>query len=134
LVQSLSETDYNINTGVLHTAHSIFRQWRAHVRSDELFTEINLVFSKFMTPFLQLFRQTAQACLTKTNINSVSDYNLTAQSMALLVEIYHDFTCQDIPPAIEDSHTEFFGTNGGWFPALMSWDPPELKTDVRFFV
>ncbi|KAF5349357.1 hypothetical protein D9758_011786 [Tetrapyrgos nigripes] len=129
LVQSLSPTDYNINTGVLHTAHSIFRQWRAHVRSDELFTEINLVFSKFMTPFLQLFRQTAQACLTKTNINSVSDYNITAQSMALLVEIYHDFTCQDIPPAIEDSHMEFFGTNGGWFPALMSWDPPELKTD-----
>ncbi|THV04546.1 importin alpha re-exporter [Dendrothele bispora CBS 962.96] len=129
LVQSLSPTDYNVNTGVLQTAHSIFKQWRAHVRSDELFTEINLVFSKFMTPFLQLFRQTAQICLEKVNINSVQEYNLAAQSMALLIEIYHDFTCQDIPPAIEDSHMEFFATPQGWFPRLMSWNPPELKTD-----
>ncbi|KAK7436636.1 importin-alpha export receptor [Stygiomarasmius scandens] len=129
LVQSLSPTDYNVNTGVLQTAHTIFRQWRAHVRSDELFTEINLVFSKFMTPFLQLFRQTARVCLEKVNINSVQEYTLAATSMALLIEIYHDFTCQDIPPAIEDSHMEFFASPNGWFPLLMSWNPPELKTD-----
>ncbi|KAJ4491703.1 CAS/CSE protein [Lentinula lateritia] len=127
LVASLSPTDYNINIGVLQTGHSIFRHWRAHVRSDLLFTEINLVFSKFMTPFLQLFRQTA-SLLTQPG-QSKDQYTLLAQSMVLLVDIYYDFTCQDLPPSIEDTHLEFFGANGGYFTVLMSWDPAELKGD-----
>ncbi|KAJ4471965.1 CAS/CSE protein [Lentinula aciculospora] len=127
LVASLSPTDYNINIGVLQTGHSIFRHWRAHVRSDLLFTEINLVFSKFMTPFLQLFRQTAS--LLGQSGQSRDQYTLLSQSMVLLVDIYYDFTCQDLPPAIEDTHMEFFGANGGYFPALMSWDPAELRGD-----
>ena len=45
LVFSFSQTDYNINVGVLQTAHSIFQQWRVHVQPDELYSEseINLV-------------------------------------------------------------------------------------------
>ncbi|KIK60075.1 hypothetical protein GYMLUDRAFT_44063 [Collybiopsis luxurians FD-317 M1] len=127
LVNSLSPTDYNINLGVLQTGHSIFRQWRPLVRTDKLFTEINLVFSKFMTPFLQLFRQTA-TLLTQPG-QSKDQMTLLAQCMVLLVEVYYDFTCQDLPPAIEDSHLEFFGANGGYFPGLMRWDPVELRED-----
>ena len=136
LVASLSPTDYNINIGVLQTAHSIFRQWRAHVRSDRLFTEINLVLSKFMSTFLQLFRQTASLLLTNPSPNlsltTPSDnYALLSQSMVLLVDIFHDFTCQDLPPAIEDAHAEFFAPGSGWFHAFLAWDPVELRTDVR---
>jgi len=47
-----SQTDYNINNGVLQTAHSIFQQWTARVRSDELHSEINLVLSKNLDPFM----------------------------------------------------------------------------------
>ncbi|KZP10235.1 hypothetical protein FIBSPDRAFT_963317 [Athelia psychrophila] len=59
LTTSLSPTDTTTNASVLETAHSIFAPWRAHVRSDALFSEINYVLSRFMDPFLQLFRHTA---------------------------------------------------------------------------
>ncbi|KAG7451472.1 importin alpha re-exporter [Guyanagaster necrorhizus] len=135
LVSSLSATDYNINYGVLQTAHSIFNQWRAHVRSDQLFTEINFVFSKFMDPFLQLFRQTATLLLSDPSPNPAlttptSNYTTLAQCMVLLVEIFHDFTCQDLPPAIEDAHAEFFGTTQGWFHTFMPWNPQELRGEA----
>ncbi|KAF8963542.1 importin alpha re-exporter [Flammula alnicola] len=134
LVASLSMTDYNVNVGVLETAHSIFKQWRAHVRSDQLFTEINFVLSKFMDPFMQLFRQTALLLLTKPSPNPAltspkENYALLAQAMVLLVDTYYDFTCQDLPPAIEDSHEEFFAPGTGWFQAFLLWDPAEIKSD-----
>lgn len=126
LVSSLSMTDYNTNVGVLQTAHSIFRQWRAHVRSDELYSEINLVLSKFMTPFLQLFKQTAQLLLATA---PAANYALVAQSMVLLIDIFYDFTCHDLPPAIEDTHEEFFGPTSGWFQVFLGWDLAELRGD-----
>ncbi|KAE9399137.1 Cse1-domain-containing protein [Gymnopus androsaceus JB14] len=130
LVASLSPTDYSINIGVLETGHSIFRHWRALVRTDTLYNEINLVFEKFLGPFLQLFRQTA-ALLTQPQPGQTKEqYALLAQCMVLLLDIYYDFTCHDLPPAIEDSHMEFFGANGGWLPLLMSWDPVQLRGDV----
>lgn len=42
------------NNGVLQVAHSIFKRWRPLYRSDELYTEINHVLSKFGRPFLSL--------------------------------------------------------------------------------
>jgi exportin-2 (importin alpha re-exporter) len=42
--------------GVLQTAHSIFRKWRAAFRSDVLYTEINLVLASFAQPFLELLK------------------------------------------------------------------------------
>ncbi|KAG6828872.1 hypothetical protein H0H92_006481 [Tricholoma furcatifolium] len=134
LVSSLSPTDYNVNIGVLQTAHSIFRQWRAHVRSDELFSEINLVLSKFVLPFLQLFRQTA-TLVTDPSKNTalttpLGNYALLAQAMVLLIDIFYDFTCQDLPPAIEDAHAEFFAPGTGWFQVLLGWDSPELRGDA----
>ncbi|KAF9463182.1 CAS/CSE protein [Collybia nuda] len=135
LVSSLSETEYNINIGVLQTAHSIFRQWRAHVRSDQLFSEINLVLSKFMTPFLKIFRQTASLLLSNTGPNPalttpIEKYTTLAQAMVLLIDIFYDLTCQDLPPAIEDNYAEFFGPQTGWFHAFLGWDPAELRGDV----
>ncbi|TFK31640.1 importin alpha re-exporter [Crucibulum laeve] len=133
LVSSLSATDYNINLGVLQTAHSIFRQWRAHVRSDELYSEINLVLSKFMDPFLQLFRQTTSLLLNPTQspelTTPAANYALLAQSMVLLIDIFYDLTCQDLPPAIEDTHEEFFAPGSGWFQKFLSWDPESLRGD-----
>lgn len=123
-------TDYNVNLGVLQTAHSIFQQWRAHVRSDELFTEINFVVQKFMTPFLQLFRQTAGLLLSNPSSTAASNYASVAQSMVLLIDIFYDLTCHDLPPAFEDGHEEFFAPEKGWFQAFLSWDPVTLRGDV----
>lgn len=56
LVASLTESDYGINLGVLQTAHSIFRRWRAAFRSDALYSEINFVLSRFAEPYLALLK------------------------------------------------------------------------------
>lgn len=53
--------------------------------------------------------------------------------MALLIDIFYDFTCQDLPPAIEDAHAEFFAPGTGWFHAFLNWDPVELRGDVGLF-
>ncbi|KAG2007419.1 importin alpha re-exporter [Coprinopsis cinerea AmutBmut pab1-1] len=133
LRSSLSLTDYNVNVGVLETAHSIFRQWRSQVRSDQLFTEINLVLGKFVQPFLELFKQTASVLVNPSSNTALtsptSNYALLAQAMVLLIDIFFDFTCQDLPPAIEDSYDDFFDPNRGWFQVLLTWDPAELKGD-----
>ncbi|KAH6910802.1 importin alpha re-exporter [Coprinopsis sp. MPI-PUGE-AT-0042] len=134
LVSSLSLTDFNTNVGVLETAHSIFRVWRAQVRSDKLFTEINIVLSRFVDPFLQLFKKTGEI-LTNPTANSalttpVSNYALVAQTMVLLIDIFYDLTCQDLPPAIEDTYDDFFDPSRGWFHILLTWSPNELKGDA----
>lgn len=54
--------------------------------------------------------------------------------MTLLNDIYYDFTCHDLPPAIEDSYEEFFTPNTGWFQAFLLWDPVELTGDVRSYL
>ncbi|KIY43801.1 importin alpha re-exporter [Fistulina hepatica ATCC 64428] len=124
LVASLSPTDYNANSAVLETAHSIFVPWRALVRSDDLFRTINIVLNAFMPTFLQLFRQTSSMLLS-----SPPD-PLVAQCMVLLLQIFYDLTCQDLPPAIEDNHAEFFGPQNGYLHAFLAWDPAELKGNV----
>ncbi|KAG2131005.1 CAS/CSE protein [Suillus clintonianus] len=126
LVLSLSQTDYSINVGVLQTAHSIFNQWRAQVRSDELFTEINFVLSRFIQPFLDLFNQTATILLSSPAPPNLA---IVTQAQIILIDIFYDFTCQDLPPGIEDAHDAFFAPQTGRFQRFMSWDPPELRVD-----
>jgi hypothetical protein len=43
-------------SAVLHTAHSIFRRWRAAFRSNELYTQIIFVLDRFASPFLDLLK------------------------------------------------------------------------------
>lgn len=126
-MSSLSATEYTINIGVLETAHSIFRPWRAHVRSDSLFTEINFVLSRFMKPFLALFEQTGTLLLSG---NTSQDLGLLTQTMILLVDIFYDFTCHDLPPALEDGHMGFFSPETGWFHRFLAWDSPSLRGEV----
>ncbi|OCH89837.1 Cse1-domain-containing protein [Obba rivulosa] len=126
LVYSLSESNYEVNIGVLETAHSIFRPWRAATRSDALFTTINYVLERFTRPFLQLFLHT-----TSLLFSSPPPANLAvvAQAQVALVDIFYDLTCQDLPPDIEDAHAQFFGPENGLFLQLLAWNPPQLESD-----
>ncbi|PCH33006.1 importin alpha re-exporter [Wolfiporia cocos MD-104 SS10] len=126
LVFSLSATDYDVNIGVLETAHSIFRPWRAATRSDKLFTVINLVLSRLTRPFMQLFLQTTSILFSRPPPPNLAT---VAQAQVLLVDIFYDFTCQDLPPDFEDGHLQFFGHDNGLFLQLLAWDPPELRGD-----
>lgn len=134
LVTSLSTTDYSVSLGVLETAHSIFNRWRSAIRTDDLYTVINYVLSRFIDPFISFFRETATILLSDNAPNPVA----TAQSQAALMSIFYDLTCQDLPPALEDNHMEFFGaldgTSPGWFLRFLAWDPPALQGDVSSLI
>ncbi|KAI9001554.1 Cse1-domain-containing protein [Trametes punicea] len=124
LVMSLSDSNYEINVGVLETAHSIFRPWRAEARSDALFTVINYVLSRFTRPFLQLFLHTVNLLFSSPPPANLAQ---VAQAMVFLVDIFYDLTCQDLPPDIEDAHAQFFGSENGLFLKLLMWDPSQLQ-------
>ncbi|EJD01973.1 Cse1-domain-containing protein [Fomitiporia mediterranea MF3/22] len=120
---------YAVNLSVLEAAHSIFGRWRSEMRSNELFTTINFVLSQFVDPFLQVLRYTSRMLLDNP-LSSKKDAETISQAMVVLLYIYYDLVCQDIPPALEDSHAEFFGPQTGIFIRFLSWDPPELQTDA----
>ena len=126
LVQPINNDDFNINLGVLETAHSIFRSWRSQARSDAFWSIIKLVHSKFLTPYFALFQLTISRLLATPD-------PLLAQTMAVLVELFYDLTCQDLAPEFEDNHEIFFAAETGFFMQLMEWNPPQLQTDVRIF-
>ncbi|KZP11498.1 hypothetical protein FIBSPDRAFT_1050734 [Athelia psychrophila] len=64
LTTALSPTDATTTTSALEAAHSTFAPWRAHIRSDALFSEVNYV---FMDSFLRLFRHIASLLLTPSS-------------------------------------------------------------------
>jgi exportin-2 (importin alpha re-exporter) len=127
LVQSLasllSPTDVVTNNSVLETAHSIFSIYRSAIRSDDLYTIINLVLEQFLPPFLALFRAAAAHLLAQTANNGDAQ---AAKTMSLLTSLFYDLTCQDLPPAIEDAHAEFFAPPNGIFIRLLAWSPANL--------
>jgi len=131
LVTSLSTSDYAVSLGVLETAHSIFSRWRSAIRTDDLYTVINYVLDRFVNPFVSFFRQTATPLLSDPNPPNAL---FVAQSQAVLMSIFYDLTCQDLPPVLEDNHSEFFGASDGsapgWFLRFLAWDPPALRGDV----
>ena len=102
-VQSLSNSDMNINLGVLETAHSNFCEWRSlHTRAQTAFWSIiKFVHSKFLVLYFQLLE------MTMTLILATSD-PLHAQTTAVLIDIYYDLICQDLAPEFEDRHETFF--------------------------
>lgn len=55
-MSSLTADNFTINNGVLATAHSIFKRWRSQFRTDELYSEINFVLSRFCEPYYGLFK------------------------------------------------------------------------------
>ncbi|KZS89199.1 Cse1-domain-containing protein [Sistotremastrum niveocremeum HHB9708] len=123
LVSALSPNNWLLNLSILETAHSIFHPWRSAIRTDELYSTINLVLSSFLDPFVQLYREVANTLL---NQNPTNPDIVIAQNMVVLTTLFYDLTCQDLPPILEDAHFEFFGNPNGWFLRFLLWDPPSL--------
>ena len=94
-------SDTKTNNGVLTVAHSIFKRWRPLFRSDALFTEIKFVLDQFCTPYLKLFQQTDEL-IEKSN-NDKQQLTELFQTLLLIVKIYFDLNCQDIPEFFEDN-------------------------------
>ncbi|MCJ1418218.1 importin-alpha export receptor [Xylographa parallela] len=101
LVSRLTTDNPTINIGVLQVAHSIFKRWRPLYRSDELFTEINHVLQRFGTPFLSLLESTDKSI--DQNKNNKPLLRQLINSLNLMMKLFYDLSCQDLPPAFEDN-------------------------------
>ncbi|KAF8307881.1 Cse1-domain-containing protein [Clavulina sp. PMI_390] len=132
LVGTLTPSDYTTNLSVLQTAHNIFAPWKSEIRSDNLYKTINLALSQFVEPYFALFRATG-TLLTSADAAGMNaaTLGLLGDVMDLLFSLYYDMTAQDLPPAFEDAHEEFFGseTQEGWFVKFLQWNPPQLEGD-----
>ncbi|OCF55372.1 importin-alpha export receptor [Kwoniella mangroviensis CBS 10435] len=127
LINSLTPDNFVINNGVLATAHSIFKRWRSQFRTNELYSEINFVLSRFCQPYYQLFQHVDQL-LQSPNPASLppnSSLQLLSQTLILLVQLFHDLSSQDLPPFFEDHMDEFMG----WLRKYLDWEREELKGD-----
>ncbi|KAK9239017.1 Cse1-domain-containing protein [Lipomyces kononenkoae] len=123
LVSRLSPTDVAVNNGVLQVAHSIFKRWRPLFRSDALFLEIKLVLEKFCMPFMTLFQRTDE--LITENEKNKAALEPLFQSLLLIIKIYFDLNCQDIPEFFED-HIDLLM---GLVHKYLQYRNPTIETD-----
>ena len=98
-------------------------RWRSQFRTDHLFLTIKHVLDKFCDPYFALFQVRPQ----NRDPSASTDYTSSlqrvdqllfisaaplpagtslgelAQTLLLLLELFHDFTCQDLPQFFEDN-------------------------------
>ena len=122
LISRLTPNNATINNGVLRVAHSIFKRWRPLFRSDDLFTEINHVLSKLGSPFLQLMDHTDKAISDAQN-DTVALKNAFG-TLDLVVKLFYDLSCQDLPPVFEDNIAAISGV----LHKYLIYDNPALHT------
>lgn len=123
LVSRLTSDNAKVNIGVLEVAHSIFKRWRPLFASDDLYTEINHVLSKFGTPFVQLLASTdSQIEANKDNKEALKQY---VEVMNLLVKLFYDLSSQDLPPIFEDNLADVTGL----LHKYLTYENPLLATD-----
>jgi exportin-2 (importin alpha re-exporter) len=123
LVSRLTTDNALVNNGVLQVAHSIFKRWRPLFRSDELFTEINHVLSKFSKPFLLLLQHTDEA-ITKNQNDKVA-LQQSFSTLNLVVKIFYDLSSQDLPPDFEENLQHICAI----LHKYLAYDNPLLHTD-----
>jgi len=100
LVSRLTPDNIIVNTGVLQVAHSIFSRWRPLFRSDELYTEINHVLTKFAKPYLSLW-QSLDAYIESSKSNKEA-LQQAFNELDLVLRLFYDLSCQDLPPDFAD--------------------------------
>ena len=113
-------------------------RWRAQFRTDKLYSEINYVLSRFCQPYYELFSHVDRLLSTPPDqpLPPNSSLPLLAQSLQLLIQLFHDLSSQDLPPFFEENLNTFMGDpsvgNGGdgWLRKYLSWERDELKGDV----
>ncbi|KAF2710725.1 Cse1-domain-containing protein [Pleomassaria siparia CBS 279.74] len=123
LISRLTADNATVNNGVLRVAHSIFKRWRPLFRSDELFTEINHVLSKFGGPFLTLIQNTDDAITGSQNDPAALKNSFG--TLDLEIKLLYDLSCQDLPPVFEDNVAAI----SHLLHKYLVYDNPALGTD-----
>lgn len=102
LISKLDISKPEQSNAVLDVTHAIFERWRPLERSDALFLEIQMVLDQFTQPYLAFMEQ------VDLRINETQQKQWY-ESMNLLIQIFYDFNCQDLPVFFEDHIQEFMG-------------------------
>lgn len=123
LVSRLTADNLSVNTGVLQVAHSIFGRWRPLFRSDELYSEVNHVVSKFGQPFLSLWQSLDQ--YVDSHANDAAALKQAFTELDLILQLFYDLSCQDLPPVIEDNMAGV----AGLLLKYLTYDNKSLQTD-----
>lgn len=123
LASKLSSSDPTVVNGILEVAHTIFKRWRPLYRSDELFTEINHVLQNFSQPFLALLQDVDRRIEQASNDKVALQQHVS--TMALIMQLFSDLSCQDLPPAFED-HLDAISQ---LLLKYLTYDNPLLHTD-----
>nr|CAG8526180.1 1185_t:CDS:10 [Entrophospora candida] len=101
LIHNFSQDNFVRNNAILLTAHSIFKKWKHQFKSDPLYKEINYVLDIFCEPFFQLLQAT-DAYIEQNN-NNKENLQLFSNTLLLLLKVFYDLNCQDLPPFFEDN-------------------------------
>lgn len=123
LVSRLSATDPKVTNGVLEVAHSIFVRWRPLFRSNELFEEVNHVLSTFGEPFMRMLNVVDQQI--DASKDSPEVLKTWFEALSLLMKIFFDLSCQDLPPIIESNLQPITAL----FQKYLSYSNPVLAAD-----
>lgn len=123
LVSRLTPDNATVNNGVLQVAHSIFKRWEPLYRSDELYTEINHVLSKFAAPFLQLWENTdRQITQNQSNPDLLKAHYAT---LDLIMRLVYDLSTHDMPPQFEEALSAI----SGLLHKYLTYENAALNTD-----
>ena len=123
LISRLRQDDLTVNIGVLQVAHSIFARWRPLFRSDELYTEINHVLTKFAQPFLSLW-QSLDAYI-ESHSNDKDALTKAFTELDLILMLFYDLSSQDLSPIFEDNLQGI----SGLLLKYLTYDNHLLRTD-----
>ncbi|CZT50240.1 probable importin-alpha export receptor [Rhynchosporium secalis] len=123
LVSRLTPDNPKVNIGVLEVAHSIFKRWRPLFASDDLYTEIKHVLSKFGEPFVQLLASTDRQIEANTGNKDVLKQYM--EVMNLLVKLFYDLSSQDLPPIFEENLADVTSL----LHKYLTYENPLLVTD-----
>eukprot|EP00917_Polyrhabdina_sp_WS-2016_P027609 GHVP01058842.1.p1 GENE.GHVP01058842.1~~GHVP01058842.1.p1 ORF type:complete len:914 (+),score=140.31 GHVP01058842.1:1679-4420(+) len=85
----------------LTIAATVFERYRYECRSDELFTEINIVMKDFAPSFFSFLKRNFSVDILDPSCNK------KIQKLRLSSEIFYSLSYQDLPEYIEDHITEF---------------------------
>ncbi|RKP12976.1 Cse1-domain-containing protein, partial [Piptocephalis cylindrospora] len=124
MVSKFSSTDFNVNVGILQTAHYIFSRWEGKFETNELYTEINLVLEHFCEPLLRLLVRTDE--LIDASAGDLRALNLLMRAMELQAMIFQDLSSKDLPPFMEDNMAQFMQI---WHKYL-TYTNPVLEADA----
>ncbi|KAH9844897.1 CAS/CSE protein, C-terminus [Teratosphaeria destructans] len=122
LVSRLTPDNAAVNNGVLQVAHSIFKRWEPLYRSDDLYTEINHVLSRFATPFLQLWQNTDQ--VMEQNQGNAEVLKAHAATLDLILKLVYDLSTHDMPPQFEENLPAI----ASLLHKYLTYDNPALRT------